>query len=331
MKALSRPREEIHAAFGRILGPTTRLAVTGATGWLGAAMAHMAVAAGLTSSNGRLRLFASRDGVLPLENGQAEPLERLSGATPLTGESWIVVHFAGLGKERTVGLTPQEFRDESASILQSVQALIGDAPGTRLIFASSGAVYGPDGAPPALELEPYGHVKGMQEAELTNWSGARAIPLTVCRVFNVGGPYGNKLNLYALSSLVQAALGEGPITIQARGPVLRSYVHVEELMAALVGHVQAARPGLVEPFDTAGPVVVEIGDLAEVVCARLGADQDRIVRDFDPARSASRYVGDGQVYQTLLGQLGLSPIELDVIVDDTAHSLKPGLPASPQA
>lgn len=321
MEALVGHRRAVQAAFEQALGPSARLAVTGATGWLGVALAQMAVRAGLGAGDGSLRLFASKAGTLALEDGRTEPLEPLSSAPPLAGEGWTIVHFAGLGKERTAGLSAQEYVAQSTAILEAVKKLAGDAPEPRLIFASSGAVYGPGGLAPALEVEPYGHVKGLHEAALGDWCAAKAIPLSICRVFNVGGPYGNKLDLYALSSLIQAALADGPITIRARGPVLRSYVHAEELMAALVGHVTAARPGVAEPFDTAGTSVVEIGDLAELVCARTGADPARILRDYDPALPASRYVGDAGIYQAVITRLGLRPIELAGIVDDTVHSL----------
>ena len=40
----------------------------------------------------------------------------------------------------------------------------------------------------------------------------------------------------------EAALAGGDIPIRARGAVLRSYVHVEELMAVLVGQGPSSRP-----------------------------------------------------------------------------------------
>jgi nucleoside-diphosphate-sugar epimerase len=200
--------------------------------------------------------------------------------------------------------------------------LIAGADRPRLIFASSGAVHGPGGRPPALADEPYGHMKGLQEAALADWCEANGAPLTICRVFNVGGPYGNKLELYALSSLIRAALAGGDIPIRARGAVLRSYVHVEELMAVLVGRARSASAGTSKPFDSGGVEVVEIGDLAAMVCAQLGLDAARIVRQRDAAAPASRYAGDGADYQAAVGGLGLTPIGLEAIVSDSIASLR---------
>ncbi|MEY4555628.1 MAG: hypothetical protein RL093_747 [Pseudomonadota bacterium] len=295
--------------------------MTGATGWLGTALLEMAVCAGLTPDNGRLRAFASKPRRMTLEGGTTVELEALAGAAPLAGEDWVVAHFAALGKDRTADLPVADYVAQSEALHDAALRLLAGADRPRLIFASSGAAYGPGGGPPALAEEPYGHMKGLQEAALADWCEGNGAPLTTCRVFNVGGPYGNKLELYALSSLIRAALAGGDIPIRAQGPVLRSYVHVEELMAVLVGRARSASAGASKPFDSAGPEVVEIGDLARMICAQLGLDPARIGRRQDPTAPVSRYVGDGTDYQAAVGGLGLTPIGLEAIVSDSIASL----------
>ena len=321
MDRLPEHRRAVQTAFERALGVSTRLAVTGATGWLGTALAEMAARAGLTADDGRLRVFASKPGRLLLEGGTAIGLEALADAAPLAGEGWTVAHFAALGKDRTFDIPVADYVAQSEALQDAALRLIAGADQPRLIFASSGAVYGPGGKPPALADEPYGHMKALQEVALADWCEANGTPLTVCRVFNVGGPYGNKLELYALSSLIRSALAGGDIPIRAQGPVLRSYVHVEELMAVLVGQACASVPGEAHPFDSAGTEVVEIGDLVRIVCAQLGLDLARIVRRQEPEAPVSRYVGDGVDYQAAVRSLGLTPIGLEAIVSDSIASL----------
>jgi len=311
----------VQTAFERALGPSTQLAVTGATGWLGTAMVEMATRAGLTAENGRLRAFASRQGRMTLESGATLDLEALADAAPLEGPGWTVAHFAALGKDRTVDLPVADYVAQSEELHHAALCLIADADRPRLVFASSGAVYGPEGRPPALEDEPYGHIKGLQEAAWDGWCRSNGAALTVCRVFNVGGPYGNKLELYALSSLIREALAGGDIPIRARGPVLRSYVHVEELMAVLVGRALSSVPGPAQPFDSVGTEVVEIGDLAGVVCAQLGLDPACITRHLEPDAPVSRYAGNGTGYQAAVRALGLTPVGLEAIVSDSIASL----------
>jgi nucleoside-diphosphate-sugar epimerase len=320
---LSPHRQAVQAAFGAALdssGGELRLAVTGATGWLGSAMVAMALRAGLNSDNGRLRAYASREGVLTTKAGSV-PLEALDSARPLRGSSWVVCQFAALGKERTRDLSPDAFVEANASILGAAFRLMERAQDPSLIYSSSGAVHGPDGAPPALADEPYGHVKGLQESAVSEWCVSRGIPLVLPRVFNVGGPHGNKLNLYALSSLATSARAGGEMIISAEAPVFRSYVHVEELMAVLLHLTLRTGPHRAVPFDTAGREVVEIGDLAALVCRAAGVPVDRLFRNYAPDRPASWYVGEARTYQQAVQAAGLNPIGIEQIVADTLASL----------
>ena len=262
-----------------------------------------------------------RWGTLPVTGGDL-PLEALASAPPLQGDGWILVHLAGLGKERTREMSAKDFVDANDAILRAALALLSQASAPRVVYSSSGGVYGPDGLVVSGDEEPYGYMKSLQEAEVIAWCAARSIPVIVPRVFNVGGPWGNKLDLYALSSLTMAALGDGPIPIVATGPVFRSYVHIEEMMAVLIDHVTRIDATPAVPFDTAGREIVELGDLAAMVCEAVGTDLGRIVRAYDPLRSANWYVGTGRHYQLAAATSGLDSITLTHIVSDTVAALK---------
>ncbi|WP_339914159.1 SDR family oxidoreductase [uncultured Brevundimonas sp.] len=313
-------RRAAQAAFERALGGEVRLAVTGATGWLGSAVVAMALRAGIGPGDDRLRAYASRSGEMETEAGSV-PLEALDEARPLEGSNWVVWHFAALGKERTAGLSPEDFVAANTAILNAAFRLMAAADHPRMVYSSSGAVHGAGGGPPSLDQDPYGHVKGLQERAVLDWCSERGIPLVLPRVFNVGGPHGNKLNLYALSSLAQTALaGDAPV-VAARGPVFRSYVHIEELIAVLAHLVRQSSTETATPFDTAGREVVEIGDLAARVCEAVGLCPADMRRDYDPVRPASWYVGDARTYQVAVQAAGLTPIPLSDIVADTLASL----------
>ena len=315
MAILPAHRLQIQAAFETALNDGDRLAVTGATGWLGRVVTQMALRAGLTPEDGRLRLFASRNGEMSLGEGRTVSVEALDQATPLTGDSWIIIHLAGLGKERTGGLSAEAFVNANSAILEALLRLSESAAGARLVYSSSGAVYGTDGVPPRLDQEPYGHVKGLQEATLSAHCRQKGWGLQICRVFNVGGPCGNKQDLYALSSLAQAGLDGGPIGIRAAPSVFRSYVHVEELFAVLL-HALADEQSS-GTIDTAGVEIVEVGDIAAEVCRQLDLSPQLIARKYQPEQPASWYVGDGRAYQVALRRAGLAPVRLDMIIADT--------------
>lgn len=299
--------------------PGARLAITGATGWLGVVLAHMASRAGLTTANGRLRLFASSPRVMALEGENAAQVEALSDAPTLTGEGWRVAHFAGLGKERTLDLSPDAFARASNAILDAVLRLTEPAVAPRMVFTSSGAVYASGGLVEGLEQSPYGWMKRRHEERLATWCAERSIPLVIARVFAVGGPHGNKRERYALASIVDAALAGQPIVLKAEHPVFRSFVHVEELVAALLAiadHTPAGQPRL---FDTGGGEVVELQDLAERIQVLVGDPAvSPITRHLRQGLAEDRYVGDEREYGRLLAALGLPRATLDQIILDTA-------------
>lgn len=297
------------------------MAITGVTGWLGSVLLHMAARAGLSTSEGRLRLFGSVARKISLPNGDLALVERLDEAPPLEGEGWLVAHFAALGKERTEDLSAETFVEASHRILDHALRIIEPAHRPRMIFTSSGAVYSAPGVASGPAESPYGYVKRIHEERVSDWCEQRAVPLILPRIFNVGGPWGNKLGRYALSSIVQSALGRRPITLQARRPVFRSYVHVEELMAVLVHRLSLSEVGRAIPFDTCGREVVEIGTLARMVCETLGGEAPPIIRHYDRDADADWYVGDPCRYQTAVESAGLSCLPLSVIIADTAAEL----------
>lgn len=319
-----RPLQQL--ATAALSDPGSRLAISGATGWLGRALANMASRAGLQTTNGRLRLFASRDGCLPLATEERARVEALSTADRLIGPGWRIAHFAALGKERSEDLSPEDFLAEAATILDHMLDIACRADQPRMIFSSSGTVYSATDDPKG---NPYGHSKRRAEERLCGWCAHHHAPLLIARVFNVGGPFGNKVERYALSSMLNVVLKSEPIRIRARMPVFRSYVHVEEILALLLhlaGQTDDAGPAV---FDSCGREIVELGDLARVIVnvAGRGAEHD-IERLFDPRLAADWYVGDPRDYQLQLVRAGLTPTGLVEIIRDAAAHLMSEEPRS---
>ena len=93
-----------------------RLAITGATGWIGSVLVRMAIRAGLHIGGGRLRLLAST-GREVVVDGERLAIESLQCAAPLEGEDWIVVHGAFLGRERTLSMSLETYASENDAIM----------------------------------------------------------------------------------------------------------------------------------------------------------------------------------------------------------------------
>jgi nucleoside-diphosphate-sugar epimerase len=140
----------------------------------------------------------------------------------------------------------------------------------------------------------------------------------IARVFSVAGPRMTKPGLYALGSMIGMASGGGPIEVRARGPVLRSYCGVDEVVALALW---AALSGREVVFDTGG-TTVEIGELGRLVAQEHGLEVDVVRRTWDPDVAPDRYVGDGRVMDTLAAESGLSLRPLPDLVHETATWLR---------
>ena len=289
------------------------VAITGASGWIGSALVHFLLQASPSTTPIPLRLFGSRSRMLEIA-GHRLPVEALCDAAPLGGGDWLIVHLAVLGGG------PNGLKTANDALLDQAFCLAQTGSVRRFVYASSGAVYQTEGSP---KKRAYSEMKRMQEDAVQAWAGRAGAPILIPRIFNVGGPYINHVQNYALGDFIQQALARGVIEIEARQTVIRSYVHLFEFARVLFDLAVTGEDGLV--FDTAGTEVVEMAGLAQAVGRALGLDLEIRRPPIEPGED--RYVGDGDTYQAALARSGVEPIGLDRIISDTADYLRAVRPA----
>jgi nucleoside-diphosphate-sugar epimerase len=293
------------------------VAITGASGWIGAAAVEVVLRALPTGAGVPVRLFgsASREIEIGAWDLKVEPLD---AAAPLSAGEWLVLHFAVAGADR-LGGDPTALKAANDLILDQTLALARTGSVRRFVYASSGAVYQSGGSP---AKHGYREMKRAQEDAVRAWAARTATPLLIPRIFNVGGPHINHIRGYALGDFIAQALEGETIRIKAPRRVIRSYVHVHELAAVILYQALGADGSVT--FDTAGPEIVEMADLAEAVARalRLRLDIQRTL--LEPGEE--RYVGDGRAYQAALAQSGATPIGLDQIIRDTAAFMQRSVP-----
>lgn len=285
------------------------VAITGASGWVGRAMAHAVAHASSARNDLQLRLFGSAERPVEAANSRFA-LESLASAAPLDPRrQWLVVHLAVAGADRESD--PERRRSLNDGLLQAAFRLAEAAEVRRFVSASSGAVHQRSGSP---EQQAYAALKRDHEAVARDWAGRTRTPLLLPRIFNLGGPYMNHARRYALGDLIAQARAGGPIRIGASRPVIRSYVHVLEFAEVVLDQALAEAEEVL--FETAGTEEVEMAGLARAVAAALGRDVE-ILRPAMSSAEEDRYVGDGAAYRAALKALGAEPIGLAEIIRDT--------------
>jgi len=159
----------------------------------------------------------------------------------------------------------------------------------KVLFTSSGAVYGPgtalvDETAPCRPATAYG--KGKLAAErLLLESG---LDVKIARCFAFTGPYLNKNIHYAIGNFMRDCLAGNDIVINGDGTPRRSYLYADDLVEWLFAILERGEAG--RPYNVGSDVAVSILELAETVRRVLGAKNDIVVKGASQGGPPSVYV-----------------------------------------
>ena len=185
----------------------------------------------------------------------------------------------------------------------------------KILFTSSGAVYGPR-ISPASENDicnpatAYGKGKLAAEQMLVD-SG---LDVKIARCFAFVGPHLNRRIHYAIGNFIQDCLDGKPITINGDGTPLRSYLYADDLVEWLFAILERGETG--RPYNVGSDEGLSIHALAEKVHGVLGTQNEIKVLGQPIGGSPSVYV---PIVDRARQELGLSvKISLEQAITDTA-------------
>lgn len=219
-----------------------RFLITGGAGFLGAALANELLGQGHQvrvlddlSAGDPERL---RRGVL-FTRGDVCDIPRLW--TLLQGVD-CVYHLAARVSVSESILYPRDYNDINVGGTVSVMEAMRDAGIKRVIFSSSGALYGEQGQQPIREdavphpTSPYAASKVAAECYVSTIGALWGIETVSLRIFNVFGP-GQQLppaHAPVIPQLTKQALSGGSLVIFGDGTQTRDFVYLDDVIAALV-------------------------------------------------------------------------------------------------
>ena len=263
--------------------------ITGPGGWIGSALlSHLAERLGPTWRE-NITCWGSRARSHLHPNGEVE-VRDLSTISPTDVDGARVFHLAYLTKEKVELLGELDFLAGNRAIDDYlITALRGSNP-AAVFVASSGAAKEAElnDVKPAYSLS-----KLNQESLFLRYGAAQGIPVMIGRIYNISGPYINKISSYALSSFICQGILRRRINIDSRHFVFRSYLDLEDLLSIVLCEMPEPDRMWAKPVDLCGPLTVELHDVAEAAATSLGLEPDAtIVRGAIDQGPISRYLGD---------------------------------------
>lgn len=214
----------------------TRVLVTGAGGYIGQAVVAALHTAGLQP----IAMVHTPGPQIPgaVETRVADLIDPHALRDAVEGVD-AVCHLAGLTRARESVREPLKFFRVNAGGTVALLEAMADAGVTRLVFSSTGAIYGtPDRQPmdetfPDRVPHPYAGSKRAAELAIEAQAMSGRIGAIIVRLLNVAGGHDSdptRLIPRALS----AVAGHGPLEINGSGAAIRDYLHIADAAAAFV-------------------------------------------------------------------------------------------------
>jgi UDP-glucose 4-epimerase len=225
-----------------------KVLITGGAGFLGSALANTLVKGGHTvrvvddeSAGDRARL----DPAVHFTRGDVNDVPKLWSL--LQGVD-CAYHLAARVSVSESVLYPREYNAVNVGGTVSLIQAVRDAGVRRLVFASSGAIYGAQPDDAATEdatpnpSSPYAVSKFAAEQYVNTIGALWGIDTVILRVFNAYGP-GQQLRPThppVVPALLRQALGGGSIIVHGDGRQARDFVYVDDVVDALINSATAA-------------------------------------------------------------------------------------------
>lgn len=279
-----------------------RVLVLGGTGFLGT---HLVDA--LVRSGAHVRVFARSlpqlEGEVPLDEADVSPqwcnVEVVTGdlgsgeglASALDGVD-IVYHLISSTLPSTSNADPiADVQTNLVGTLRLLQ-LLRDAKINRMVYVSSGGtVYGNPSTLPVPEthsLRPlcsYGVVKVAVENYLNMYAELYGITANVLRVSNPYGTHQHHIGVQGVIPTFFKKVADGvPIEIWGDGSVVRDYIHVSDVVSALLVAGGRERSGVFNIGSGTGHSVNNVLDIVQRTMGRVATVRYLPQRNFDVER-----------------------------------------------
>ena len=322
-----------------------RLLLTGGTGFIGRWLLEA-----LQQANDRLALnlhisvpsrrpdsFRQRAGHL-LANGKLTLIPLDFTVEKLDGDFTHVIHAATDASATLNEEQPLKVFQTIVRSTEQVLELAAARPGIKVLFLSSGAVYGQQpselvgipenwyGSPnPQLPRNAYGEAKRAAEMLCAIYHKQFGVDVVTARIFSLLGPFLPLDTHFAAGNFIRDAMAGQEIKVYGNGLPVRSYLYPTDLSIWLL--TLLTRKCKEAAYNIGSERAVSIGELARVTSELLGGGQYSILGAADSGWNTGRYIPNTKLIRDEF-ELTES-VALEAALLNTAASVRQGCTSKP--
>ena len=296
---------------------SSKVLITGATGWLGRETVARILEGKLGGISKNDLLLASSNGRdLELDSLGVFPTNALAEFSDIKSKVAIdgLVHLAFITKDKTAEYSFSDYVAKNIELISAACKIIEREKPKWVVVVSSGAIIDRS----TMEIEnnvlrnPYGFCKRIEEALISESARKVGANIVIGRLWGGSGLYMPVKRAYAISDFIESAKEKNAISINSGGEVIRRYCDAGDFMEVLV---RAARKGGTTTLDSGGSII-EVGELAKLISARLG--EIPITRSQTPT-PLDDYYPRGSEFEDLAKSVG---VQLHGIDEQVLRTLK---------
>jgi dTDP-glucose 4,6-dehydratase len=227
----------------------------------------------------------------------------LVNAPHITGNYSHIIHAAADSSSKLNEEQPLSVFHSILRGTESILELASTLPSTKVLFLSSGAVYGQqppelagvpetwNGSPnPQVAKNTYGEAKRAAEMLCAIYRKQFGVNVVSARIFSLLGPFLPLGTHFAAGNFIRDALAGNKIVVQGNGRPVRSYLYPSDLIIWLLTLLTASPR---EPaYNIGSERAVSIAELAQTVAALIGRQGYEVLGRDDTGWNAGRYVPD---------------------------------------